>query len=484
MKCKNCNTDINDGDNVCKNCGEPVETKAADNGDIDAVDMEEPKEEEPKVNEDNDRVITDVVNSDNNNYKGGGSLKYILIALAAIVIVLALVFMNDNNKTTGQPSQSSETPVENTEENTATPNEPVESPEGTITEDPETAEPAETAEVTETEAPTPSSDANLEMSMEDVWTMIDNVNENMAMFYEKYSPTVAYISKNGYLYDSPAENYVFIDELSDLTEVDEEYLDESLMFFFLRPADLSGFGDLRLSDSQELKIFTGYETKDGFAIAADKEQGGVISREDLKSVLDSYSWEHGDVRRIPFQTNEFESVIRELSAYNNEDEGFDVRFMERDDKYISVVASPKGEPDMLRQYILEDTGDILVVRMDSIESYPNYRVEINKVLPDFNQDLLPDYNLNTVMKYIQTDFQMVVDAMLEGGLITEDDLPVVFSTGTDDFSYIEFESGSRFVGHMEENNSWKMYPVEDYDTAVTLMDSLDKNAPMYILKQY
>ena len=334
------------------------------------------------------------------------------------------------------------------------------------------------------EEPVPVSVANLDKPIDEVWEIVDEAVRCVNDYYNSYRETVAFLAKNGYLYDNPAKAYVLVGDMDALTDIDEKYLEESLMFFYLKPGDLFEYSYLRVSESNELKIFAGLETRDGFAIAAENEQGGIINREDLKVVLDNYSWEHGLIRKIEFQSDEFEQIIKILGEHIGNSNGFDVRYMYRDDKYICVVASPKGQPMEVSQYILHDTGDILNIEISEIETINNHRAAINQHLPDLNQSLLPTYDLENSLKYLKNDFTDIIEAMLEAAFISEDDSPYdSFASGTSDFVYLEFNSGKRFVGHLD-TGTWKMYPIENDEIGRELMWNINKKAPVFIIKQY
>ncbi|MDL2248535.1 hypothetical protein LJB89_02445 [Tyzzerella sp. OttesenSCG-928-J15] len=426
MICKNCKTAVDDNLKDCPNCGSPI-------------------------------------NNNHNKWK-------IVVAVLVVAAIVVAIYLNSVKQ--AELAEKEEPPVDAQQTEEPAPSE-------ATTQQPQ---PEPEPEV-ESEAPTPTSDADLNKPIEEIWAMLDETAICVADYYDTYSETVVYLSRNGYLYEDPSRAYVTVKDLEDLTDIDEEYLDESIMFFYVRPADLAEYSYLRVSNSDELKIFVGFETKDGFAIAAEGEQGGIITREDLKNLLEKYKWDHGEIRKISFDSDEFGDVVKTLTAYTGNESGFDVRYMYRDDKYICVVASPKDKPMQINQYLLEDTGDIINVKLGNIEAFANYKKAINDYIPSFNQNLLPNYDLSVNIKYLASDFNNIVDAMLSANFIEEKDLPLSFASGTSDFVYFEFESGKHFVGNLEEN-TWKMYPVESFETARELMWAINKKAPVFIIKQY
>ena len=427
MICKNCKTAVEDKAKECNNCGVPL-------------------------------------NNNNNKWL----IAVVLLIGAAIFLLYFLQnnkdgFDGQNNLQIGQIIEPSAAPSGNADVQ----EKPISAP-----------------QPISSEAPAPVSEANSEKTLTEVWEIVDEAVGAVNYYFNSYSETVVFLAKNGYLFDNPAKAYVLAGDMNGLTDINEKYLEENLMFFYLKPKDLFQYSYLRVSEEDELKIFAGLETKDGFAIAAENEQGGIINREDLKVILGKYSWEYGEIRKLEFQSDKFEQVMKTISAHTGNINGFDVRYMYRNDKYICAVVSPKNQPMNISQYILQDTEDIVIMEISEIETLDSYRETINEHLPDFDQDLLPAYDLGNSLKYLKDDFSDIIEAMLEAEFITEDDSPYdCFTSGTSDFVYFEFESGKRFVGHLGEG-TWKMYPIEDNEIGRELMWNINKKAPVFIIKQY
>ena len=328
----------------------------------------------------------------------------------------------------------------------------------------------------------PEVQVDLDKPILDVWRILDEVSGFINEHYDYYSETVLFLSKNGYLFDFPAWSYVFIEELADLTDIDEEYLVEGIMFFYMRPMDLAKFRNVNVSERDSLMIFTGLEVREGFAITGRGEQGGTISREDLQTILSEYSWDHGGIRKIYSQTDTFESVIRALSEYTGNQGGFDIRYLYRDDRFICVVASPVGESLNINMFVLEYLEGAVFVRVSHLETFNAHRHALNNALPNFNQNLLPSYDLRHESRYLVDDFDEIIYDMLYAGLITEEDMPLSFASGTFEHVYFEFDSGVKFVGHFE-GEIWVMYPVDNYMMARAALYSLSRRAPLFIVRQ-
>jgi len=330
--------------------------------------------------------------------------------------------------------------------------------------------------------PMAAGQANLDMPILEVWAMVDEMSRHINEYYDHFSQTVAFLSKNGYLFDSPAGAYVFPRELYGFFDIDERFLDENIMFFYLRPIDLYGFRNISVSERDELVIFTGFETREGFAITGRGEQGGMISREDLSGILDKYSWNHGPISRVDAQSDVFEASMRALAAYTGNNTGFDIRYMYRDERYICLVVSPRHSPLDISMFILEYHGDAVSVQLSNIESFDNHVSAVNNALPGFNHDLLPPYDLGALIGNLTDDFDDLIEAMLYEELISEDHLPPIFISGTSEFVFAEFDSQLIFLAHIESGN-WTIEQVSDYTMAAELLSDLSRRPPLFIIRQ-
>lgn len=423
MICKKCKTAVGENDNTCKNCG--------------------------------------------NNLKKGRNVW--IIAVILIIAAFAVIYF------AGKSGNGDNTPDDAIE----SPEPDFTSPASEVPNQGESASP----EPTESEEPLPSGEADLDRPIEETWEMIDDLIYSVSDYYKRYNETVSFVSKNGYLYDFPAKAYVFPEDLLDLTNMDSKYAKEGALFFFLRPSDLKGYGDLRVSDSNELAIFVGYETSEGYAISSENESGGIIPQKDLKAVLEKYQWEHGSQKKYDKDSDELIKIIDAINRYDNSEKAYDIRRIKADDKYISVVLSEKGQPSALKHYIIEFSGDIYNVILSGIEEQSTSETYINNTIPDFNMNLLPEYNVSSVSRYLKSDFQNIIDIMTQNELIEESDLPLLFGSGTDEFLYFEFTSGKFFIGYFE-NDTWQLYLVNGFEDAESFMESIVGKPPLFILKEF
>ena len=323
---------------------------------------------------------------------------------------------------------------------------------------------------------------DLTKDIEEVWVMLKSASSAVNKYFNRFIDVVAFVSKNGYLYDSPAKSYVMAKDLLDLTDFPYEYKDESIIFLYIKPADLDIYLESDVSDKEALEIFVAYETKDGFALISESGILDIILREDLKTVLESYKWDNGEIRKVLY--DDFENVLKVIAEYEQYSGNYDVRYMYRDNKYVSVVLSKEGSHKSLEQHVLEYFNETLKMRVSDIQNANNPKVFVNSAIPDFDLELLPDYNINEFAKYIFEGFsEEMTKSMISRGMISESDLPVTFETGAMDFVYIELASGKNYLGFFVDN-IWEIALVEDYELMIQYMKTQSRRAPLFIIKQY
>ncbi|MCL2593491.1 MAG: hypothetical protein FWD82_09030, partial [Defluviitaleaceae bacterium] len=320
--------------------------------------------------------------------------------------------------------------------------------------------------------------ADTTKSMDEVMEMLENVVLAVNQYFDRYISSVAFVSKNGYLYDLPGRSYIVASDLLGLTDLNSQYSDENILFLYIRPSRLEGYLDVNASplENNEIALFAAFETAEGFVFRhSNSSFFGIIERESLRNVLELYRWDHGAITKIPYA--EFSSVLSAIAEYEGFNGNYDVRFMYRNDRYISVVLSKEGEHRNLQQHVLEDfNGQILMVE-SNLQSVQSHRVHINRVRPDFDLSLLPEYTISEFTRHIFDGFsEELSSVMLDRGIITEADLPVTFETGALDFVYIEFASGRNFLGYFVDN-VWEIALVEDYELMIRYMRTQVRRAP-------
>lgn len=354
-------------------------------------------------------------------------------------------------------------------------------------------EPSTEPQPTETTAPVeitpkpeeaiPSVEPDLTKTKEEVEKIVDDIAKASDEYVKKYSDQISYLSKNGYLFELASKSYVKLTDLLEVTQMNPENKDARALLLYLKPDDLQGIKEFYVKPSQEFEVFTAYETKEGYYMSSTNNAGGIISKEDLEKALDKYVITQGKITQVLKSDADYETIITVLKEISGETNGFDVRSINKNDKYCVAVVSPIGNPNQINEFVLQKIDNKWTMVIPNFETISKYRLEINKKLIDLDFALLPDYNLNTYIKYVVTDFEEVINVMKSSNLISDADLPATFSSGTDDFAYLEFKSGKKFVGGLSKEKVWVMYPVTDYNEAFIIMTSIKEDAPTFILKQ-
>ena len=345
---------------------------------------------------------------------------------------------------------------------------------------------AETAapEITEHEEPVPAFDPEEAVkSLEDIYKMVNNVAEAVVDFYAQFSPFSLYITKYGYLYEYTANAYVKTEDLVGLTNLDPKYASESAYILYLKPNDLTGYRHLNVQPSEKLELFAAYETKEGFVIASVNNPGGILPREDLQKLLEKYDFNHGELKTPEYGGEEFVKIVAAIIEDALVEPDFDFRYLSADEKYAVAILSPKNDPTTVNQFVLQKTDNKWNVVIFNYENYEKHRSVINARLVDLNMDMVPRDDLTVLRKYFKQSYTDVIDRMKMNSDILNTDGAVVYQAGVNNFCYIIFESGKRFLGFYDDDG-WVMYKTETYEEAAEIMHSLQKWPPLVILRQY
>lgn len=419
MLCKKCNKPIEDTEKICTNCGANIEEQ-----------------------------------------KKGKSLTIIAVVFAiALVLAVAYYF---SKKTDGEEIIDGQGSVE---ENIVS-----------------NGEGESFVEVEEPEILLPSEVPDLEKSIEEVWDLVIDVAFAAKEYHSKYNEQAVMISKNGYLFDVPADYYVKPETLLEVTEMNPEFADESVLIFYLKPDDLLEFKDLEVKGSDKLEVFAAYETNDGFIIASSRNGGGILPREDFSELLKKYDTNKGKVIRPTYSSDEYRSIVDTLKNHL-EYEDIEVRYMALNDKYAIAIISPKDNDKNIQFYVLEKEDSTYKVTMENLEKERQFQVIINEKYPDLSYSLLPKFNLYSDLKFMGGSYNKLVEAIKTRGFVFKEDGEEVFVSGTNDFIYVEFESGKKILGFLNEYDEWEINPMSDCFEAEEFMNKIEVNAPTFILRQ-
>ena len=257
-----------------------------------------------------------------------------------------------------------------------------------------------------------------------------------------------WMSKNGKLYGYYDGCYI-----SPAMLVKEGYLQSGL--------DTTGY-EILLIDGDDLAKYDGANVPSGgrkfCAFAAVKQnnkyllacadgKAGQISAENYSALLAKYNQSHGAVGRMFSSSAEYSRILNYIGLYEGRFENLFVREIRKDNKYASVTFSPASNSANIKQYILRnDNGFWEVV-------YPNVQLDaypinaINKLLPDFNVEVLPRYNLAAWRNMVKVEQGGAIAALFSNQLISSRS-QIVYQCATNNCAYFRLADGSRCVAYM------------------------------------
>jgi hypothetical protein len=116
------------------------------------------------------------------------------------------------------------------------------------------------------------------------------------------------------------------------------------------------------------------------------------------------------------------------------------------------------------------------------ETYEKYKAVINARFVDINLELIPSFNMTAFANGMRNDYPEVIRSMTLNGVITDEET-VTFQSGTEDFCYIESESGRKFIGFLNKDGVWNNIEVDSYEQAAAVLNGLSNRPPLFILRQ-
>lgn len=267
-----------------------------------------------------------------------------------------------------------------------------------------------------------------------------------------------WMSKNGKLYGYYDGCYITPDML-----VKEGYLESGL--------DTSGF-ELLLIDGEDLAAYNGASVSSGnmnfgvfaavkqngkYLLASPSGKSGQIVQSDYQSLLAKYNQSHGNIGRLSSATAEYGRILNYICLYEGRFADYYVREIRKDNKYAVVVFSTTGNTANIKEYVLKnDNGFWEVV-------YPNVQMDaypitaINRLIPDFNVEVLPKYNLAAWRGLVKAEQGGAVAAMFGKYYITSK-TQIQYQCATANCAYFRLTDGSRYVAY-SNGDYWTAAPV-------------------------
>ncbi|WP_458407389.1 hypothetical protein [Anaerotignum sp.] len=266
--------------------------------------------------------------------------------------------------------------------------------------------------------------------------------------YRINGPKRGWMSKNGKLYGYYDGCYITPAML-----VKEGYLQSGLNttgyeILLIDGDDLARYDGANVpSGGRKFCVFAAVKQNNKYLLACADGKAGQISQSDYTALLARYNQSHGTVGRLSSASAEYGRILNYIGLYEGKFENLFVREIRKDNKYASVTFSTASNSANIKQYILKnDDGFWEVV-------YPNVQMDaypinaINKLVPDFNVEVLPKYNLAAWRNMVKTEQGGAVAALFSNHLISSKS-EIAYQCATASCAYFRLSDGSRCVAYM------------------------------------
>ncbi len=201
------------------------------------------------------------------------------------------------------------------------------------------------------------------------------------------------------------------------------------------------------SGSRKLCVFAAVKQNNKYLLASPDGKAGQISPESYTALLAKYNQSHGTVGRLSSASAEYGRILNYIGLYEGRFEDLYVREIRKDNKYASVTFSTAANSANIKQYILKnDNGFWEVV-------YPNVQMDaypinaINKLVPDFNVEVLPKYNLAAWRSLVKAEQPGAIAALFSNHYISSKS-EIAYQCATANCAYFRLQDGSRCVAYM------------------------------------
>ncbi len=307
--------------------------------------------------------------------------------------------------------------------------------------------------------------------------------KNMASEAQKYidanRQARTLTSQYGLLYSYTDKANVLPSEVSEDIKLPEETKNEMDILYIL-PSDVdkitqkTAFG----ANSQMLAAIVSVNTKEGYYMADNMGNEAVLSEEEMKNLLLSYSPAHGQIVNPPRNSEAHTAII---TAANIQGENFDIKHIACDDKYAVVVANDVNNPADIREYALKNENGWHIMG-DNLAKDENSYVTVNYAAPDMDMGLMPIYNIANFNAITTDKISDVADSLIELGSLTEEDKQTMYACSCGRFVYIEPQNGKKLVGYIDDNAKLNFNESEDINSVIAYMLSCHEDPPVFIAK--
>ncbi len=437
--------------------------------------------------------------------------KWLLSLLALCTLVLAACSFFSSEKaeqpesTVEEQQQTNHTQQEQTEQAKPTPSEeektPEQTPEIVVTPSlgegteflPETerwptvhvpqtpSAPAEKEEQTQTDSSKPITYIN-DPSLSSQWSMLDETATAAQRYYTDNFSKTRIITKDGYLYNKAAEEKIDVDYLVAEGILPSSYRNQGIEILLLNCDDMRRYEDFQIKSSETgLAVFAAmkHPTENMYLLTTGKSAGGALSSAQYAALLSSYYQNHGAVGRLYPGAEEYGRILSFISMYESQYETYAVRSIVCDNKYAVATLSPAANTADVREYVLRRSGSIWEVAVPGLESDPRAVITVNKALPDFNLNLLPDYCINDYRNSLNnSNLELINQLLAEQKVTISTEVKYMCTTST--YGYVVLNNEVKYLCTAVDGG-WNIVMVPTPDEARRKMLSISKTAPTFII---
>lgn len=256
-----------------------------------------------------------------------------------------------------------------------------------------------------------------------------------------------WMSKNGKLYGYYDGCYITPSVL-----VKEGYLEAGLdtkgyEILLVKGSDLAKYSGTSVpSDSMGLSVFAAVKQNNKYLLASSAGKAGQISQEDYTALLAKYNQSHGTIGRLSSSSAEYGRILNYICLYEGKFEDLFVREIRKDNKHAVVTFSTTENTANIKQYVLTNNDGFWEVVYPNVQNEPYPIHAINKLVPDFNVGILPNYNLAAWRTLVKQEQGGAVAALFSNGLITSKS-QIVYQCATANCAYFRLTDGSRCVAY-------------------------------------
>ncbi|MGL4791698.1 MAG: hypothetical protein ACRCW1_09835, partial [Anaerotignaceae bacterium] len=317
------------------------------------------------------------------------------------------------------------------------------------------------------------------------WKAIDEIANVAQNYYSENFSKTRVITKDGYLYNKASEEKIDVPYLianDYLYSIYENYGAADCNVLLLKAEDLKGFDNFDLKSTEKgLTVFVSlkHPTSNMYLLTTSKSEGGVLTASQYASLLNNYYQNHGSVGRLYPETGDYNRILSFVSMYESRYENYFVRSITKDNKYATVVLSRASNTADIKQYILKKTGNIWEVVMEGIENEPRVLVSVNKNIPDFNLNILPDYTINDFRNSLNKNQYEIIAELVNKNYISSSD-EIQYIAGARNFTYILLKNEVKYLC-IDNGNGYNIVKVASSVEAENKMLAISKTAPIFIV---